>query len=143
MGKTSSVLGTFLLGGIIGAAAGLLFAPRTGRETREYLSDKAVEYWDRADEFYEVGRERAADVYEVGRERALEMYEIGLERAASTGDQVRTKIDAARERLIESLPSDGTVAAEPAPEKVEPASAPAAKAEPAPAPEPTAKPATA
>ena len=123
MGKTSSVLGTFLLGGLIGAAAGLLFAPRSGRETREYLSEKGMEYWDRADEFYEVGRERAAEAYEVGRERAIEMYEIGLEKAAATGDQVRTKIDAARERLIDSLPADATVAAEPAPEKVEPAAA--------------------
>lgn len=103
MGKTSSVLGTFILGGLIGAAAGLLFAPRSGRETREFLADRAVDYWDRADELYEVGREKALDAYEVGRERAYEAYEVGREKAAVTSDQVRHKIDAARERLIDAL----------------------------------------
>lgn len=113
MGKTSSVIGSFLVGGLIGAAAGLLFAPRSGRETREYLADKAVEYWDRADEMYEVGREKALDAYEVGRERAMEAYEVGREKAVVTTDQVRHKIDAARERLIDALavePEDGVLA---------------------------------
>lgn len=113
MGKTSSVIGSFLLGGLVGAAAGLLLAPRSGRESREFLADKAVEYWDRADEMYEVGREKALDAYEVGRERALEAYEVGREKAVVTTDQVRHKIDAARERLIDALaPDDADLAAD-------------------------------
>lgn len=112
MGKTSSVIGSFLVGGLIGAAAGLLFAPRSGRETREFLADRAVEYWDRADEMYEVGRERALDAYEIGRERAYEAYEVGREKAAVTTDQVRHKIDAARERLIDALATEEPVEGE-------------------------------
>lgn len=128
MGKTSSVIGSFLVGGLIGAAAGLLFAPRSGRETREYLADKAVEYWDRADEMYEVGREKALDAYEVGRERALEAYEVGREKAVVTSDQVRHKIDAARERLIDALADEGELADE---QEGEPMAAEPVAAEPA------------
>ena len=32
-------LGWFFLGGIVGAAAALLLAPKTGKETRELLSE--------------------------------------------------------------------------------------------------------
>lgn len=122
MGKGNGI-SSFILGGLIGAGLGLLFAPRTGRETREYLSDKALEYWDHADEFYESGREFAADayyagrdmateayqtgrdmateVYNTGRDMATEAYHSGRERASEVSDNVRTKIDEAREKLFE------------------------------------------
>jgi len=51
-GKTSAVLVSFLLGGIVGAALGVLFAPRSGKETREQLNG-----W--IDETVEKGKERA------------------------------------------------------------------------------------
>jgi gas vesicle protein len=35
-------LGWFLLGGVIGAAAGLLLAPRAGREMREMLAERRL-----------------------------------------------------------------------------------------------------
>jgi len=40
MNKTTS----FILGAIVGAAAGLLFAPQTGRRSRALIRDKAVRY---------------------------------------------------------------------------------------------------
>ena len=117
MGRTTSVLGSFLLGGIIGAGFGVLFAPRSGAETREYLSEKALDYWEQADEAYEVGRERVLDFYETGLERATDVVEVGREKAAEATDQVRHTLDAARERLIgaldhEEVVEDDTVAGE-------------------------------
>ena len=38
----------FILGAATGAAAALLFAPRTGKETRQLLSDKIEDVADRA-----------------------------------------------------------------------------------------------
>lgn len=38
-GKTGAVITSFLLGGIIGAALGVLLAPRSGKETREQLNE--------------------------------------------------------------------------------------------------------
>jgi gas vesicle protein len=52
-----SVLVAFLVGTVAGAALALLYAPATGRETREFLGEKARE-----------GRERATDAAEKGRQ---------------------------------------------------------------------------
>ena len=38
----------FLLGGLIGGALGLLYAPRSGEETRKILSDEGQEIADKA-----------------------------------------------------------------------------------------------
>src|SRR5919204_616368 len=40
----------FLLGGVLGAAAALLLAPRTGRETREILAERSGDVARRAQE---------------------------------------------------------------------------------------------
>ena len=50
---TGTVLLAFLVGAIAGAAVALLYAPASGRETREYLGDKAREGARKATELYE------------------------------------------------------------------------------------------
>ena len=50
---TGTVLLAFLVGAVAGAAIALLYAPATGRETREYLGDKAREGARKATELYE------------------------------------------------------------------------------------------
>jgi gas vesicle protein len=51
------VLFAFMAGAAVGAAVALLFAPATGEETREYLSQRAREGRDRAAEAARQGRE--------------------------------------------------------------------------------------
>jgi len=87
MGKKSST-GSFVLGALLGAGLGLLFAPRSGEETREFLADKVLEYWDNADELYGNATDRAVELYSTSRDVALDATE-----------QVRQKIDAARAAL--------------------------------------------
>ncbi len=41
--KERSIVVPFLVGGIVGAALGLLFAPRAGREVRKQIKDLAVD----------------------------------------------------------------------------------------------------
>jgi gas vesicle protein len=36
---TTMIVGTFLLGGILGAVVGLLYAPKSGRKTRKDIAD--------------------------------------------------------------------------------------------------------
>jgi gas vesicle protein len=43
----SGIILSFLLGGLTGAALAILFAPRSGRETREFLGEKFREGADR------------------------------------------------------------------------------------------------
>ena len=59
-----SILLAFILGAVSGAAVALLYAPATGRETREYLGSKANEARDRAT----VMAERGRDAVQTGRE---------------------------------------------------------------------------
>ena len=70
-----SILLAFILGAVSGAAVALLYAPATGRETREYLGDKARE-----------GRERAADAAA----RGTRGHQSGP-RHADHGDRARAR----------------------------------------------------
>jgi gas vesicle protein len=45
---TRPVLSGFLVGSVVGAATALLFAPRSGEETRTEIRDKAIELRDQA-----------------------------------------------------------------------------------------------
>lgn len=54
--RTNGILG-FLAGAAVGAALGVLFAPRSGKETREGIRTKAGEMKDDLDEFIERAKE--------------------------------------------------------------------------------------
>lgn len=75
----------FIVGGAIGAIGGLLFAPRSGQETRERIKE-------RADEMMEEGREQ----YEMQRSRMGEM-------AQEQGQVIRGRIEEARGRLVKGV----------------------------------------
>ena len=85
-GGAGSVLLAFLLGAVSGAAVALLYAPVTGRETREYLSEKARE-----------GRERATDAAEKGRHaisQGRETVATAIERGREAYQQARSRDNA-------------------------------------------------
>jgi gas vesicle protein len=72
---SGGVLLAFILGAVSGAALALLYAPATGKETREYLGqkaregrDRAAEVADRGREMVNQGRETLANAVERGRE---------------------------------------------------------------------------
>jgi gas vesicle protein len=70
-----SILLAFILGAVSGAAVALLSPPATGRETREYLGEKAREGRDRATEAAEKGRKMVSQ----GRETLSNAIERGRE----------------------------------------------------------------
>ncbi|MDZ4168459.1 MAG: YtxH domain-containing protein [Coriobacteriia bacterium] len=90
--RGGSVFGAFLLGGLVGAVLGLLFAPRSGKETREIITARAEEYWGEGLEMYESGREKVTEAYSSGKEKVVE-----------SSEQLRGKIDEARGRLQEQV----------------------------------------
>ncbi|MDR0350592.1 MAG: YtxH domain-containing protein, partial [Coriobacteriales bacterium] len=78
-------LGSFLLGGAIGAGVALLFAPRSGEETRALIAEKADECWGRGQAWYDQGKTRFQD--------SVASVPPTVTR---TGDELRAKIDNAR-----------------------------------------------
>jgi gas vesicle protein len=82
-GGAGSVLLAFLLGAVSGAALALLYAPATGRETREYLGDRARE-----------GRAKAAEAAAKGREainQGRETLTNAIERGREAYQQARSR----------------------------------------------------
>ena len=72
------ILLAFLLGAVSGAAVALLYAPATGRETREYLGEKAREGRERANAMAEKGRQafnEGRDTLATAIERGREAYQ--------------------------------------------------------------------
>lgn len=73
-----SVMLAFLVGAVAGAAVALLYAPAAGRETREFLGEKAREGRDRATEAAAKGREaigRGRETVAAALERGREAYQ--------------------------------------------------------------------
>jgi len=59
----------FVIGGLIGAGLGFLFAPRPGRETREKIKERGEESGKKLREAVESIRERAERLAEAGKEK--------------------------------------------------------------------------
>jgi gas vesicle protein len=79
----------FLVGLGIGSLIGVLFAPKSGEETRKYLAKKASQGNEFARKQVRELRDRAEDV--VGRSK---------ETVAQTKEQIATAIDVGREAYI-------------------------------------------
>lgn len=79
-------LGNFLLGLGIGVGIGLLFAPRSGEETRDLLMNKADEGKDYLKQRTEGLREQAEDLLGKGRE-AVAKQRDNLNEAIEAGKQ--------------------------------------------------------
>jgi gas vesicle protein len=84
--NVGSKLSFFMVGLGIGALVGILFAPKSGEETREYLSQKADE-----------GREYAQRKARELRERAEDLVERSKQAASRQKDTLTAAVDAGRD----------------------------------------------
>lgn len=84
--STGRTFTAFLLGAAVGVVAGLLFAPRAGRQNRERLKDWAKELEDTADELLHEGREK-------GEALLREAVQQGKEKIKKTVNDARSKIN--------------------------------------------------
>jgi gas vesicle protein len=72
---TCTVMMSFLLGGLAGAAVALLMAPQSGEETRRRLGEFRDDVKDRADEYLHEAREKVDDAIERGKDMAHDARE--------------------------------------------------------------------
>jgi len=63
------------IGAVIGLAAGMLYAPHPGEETRQILKEKTREFKHKAVDAIEHGKEKAIDVIHKGEEKLLRKHE--------------------------------------------------------------------
>jgi gas vesicle protein len=84
--NVGSKISFFLVGLGIGALVGILFAPKSGEETREFLTQKADE-----------GRDYAQRKARELRERAEDLVERGKSAATRQKENISAAVDAGRE----------------------------------------------
>ncbi len=79
----------FLLGGLIGAGVALLYAPQSGKETREDLRRKSREFKDEAERQYQQALDRAIYAKERAEEQIDTLMKQGRERANNWRERAR------------------------------------------------------
>jgi gas vesicle protein len=101
----TSVLGGFLVGSVIGVATALLFAPRSGEETRAEIRDKAVELRDRTTETVKdtvsQAKSRASELKENVREKTEELKQRGKYTINKQLDRVSQAAETGKEKIQE------------------------------------------
>ena len=65
--SSGSVLLSFLLGGVVGAGLALLFAPQSGRETRQKIKDLSDDVKEKSAEYVNQAKEKATSLVEEGK----------------------------------------------------------------------------
>jgi gas vesicle protein len=121
--RRSAGVAAFVYGALIGAGVALLFAPRSGRETRDELRAGAKRVRSRAEDAVRQVQDTVTGTFEDVREEvndrldaAREAFEAGRHAARSTRDEmeqrvrqaragVRAGVDAARHHEAESVES--------------------------------------
>ncbi|HEV3279444.1 MAG TPA: YtxH domain-containing protein [Terriglobia bacterium] len=68
--SNGNVVSAFLVGAVVGAAAALLLAPKSGEETREWISDNARKGYKEASRAVEDAVARGADAVQRGKDLA-------------------------------------------------------------------------
>jgi gas vesicle protein len=98
--NVGSKISFFLVGLGIGAAVGVLFAPRSGEETRGLITQKAGEGREFLNERASEGKEYAARKARELRERADDLIERGKDVAARKKESISAAVDAGREAYL-------------------------------------------
>jgi gas vesicle protein len=98
-----SGFGYFLLGLGIGVAAGILWAPRAGEETRQIIADKAGEGADylkaRAQEGTDYVRQRTEDL----KQSATDLYDKGRSTVARQKDTLNAAVEAGKQAYRDAV----------------------------------------
>jgi gas vesicle protein len=107
----------FLVGGLLGAAVALLYAPRRGEETRRILFDTSLEYKDKALSTYQDAKataqsaladaeERLGTLSEEGKVRLGKLQEIGKSTLQEQKESLKSGLKEAKRTISEPVESE-------------------------------------
>lgn len=104
-GTTGSMLTGFLVGGLVGAATALLFAPRSGEETRAEIRDKAIDLRDRTTETVKdtvsEAKSKANELRDNVWEKADELKQRGKEVVSQQLDHISHTAETGKKKVQE------------------------------------------
>jgi len=105
--NSASGLGWFLAGLGIGALAGVLYAPKSGRETRDELASSARDAREKANEYVDEGKEQLGEYYEKGRTQWSEYVDKGKDYLQDQQTRVNAAVDAGRQAFGKATEQTG------------------------------------
>jgi gas vesicle protein len=95
-GSSGGGFGWFLAGLGIGALVGVLYAPKSGKETRDDLVAGALEARDKANQLYSQGRQQAGQYVQQGKETLGQYVAQGKDAAGQYVDKGKEYYDKGR-----------------------------------------------
>jgi gas vesicle protein len=101
MDKSGDFVAGLLVGGLIGAVIGILYAPKSGRETREELGAKAEQLLAKAKDEYDRAVEKSRKTYEEAIAKLKAAEESALEKVEEVGEKVDEMAGQGKEALLE------------------------------------------
>ena len=105
VGAGRHVFKGLLIGSLVGAATMLLFAPRSGQETRAEIRDKAIELRDRTSETVKdtvsQAKTKASELRENVWDRAAEVKQRGKQTARQQLERATEALETGKERVQE------------------------------------------
>ncbi|MDZ7270933.1 MAG: YtxH domain-containing protein [candidate division KSB1 bacterium] len=99
--ETGAFVKGLLIGGAVGAILALLYAPKSGKETREDIKRRTEEFLEEADRELAELKRRAANLVSQGRRKAEELAEEAEERVEKTKGAIAEKTGRLR-RAVEA-----------------------------------------
>lgn len=94
--RSGSGLAPFIWGALLGAAAALLLAPKSGAETQQELKERARRLRERAEEKAGELQETFQDAFSQGRRQVEDGYETAKRTVSEGRQRARQAIDAGR-----------------------------------------------
>jgi len=94
--NSSGTVLAFILGGLIGAALGVLYAPGSGKETRKKIKNLTGDLIDNAGDFVEDVKEKTINVVENAKEKVNSTFEDAKEKLNSKKERLEFAFEAGR-----------------------------------------------
>jgi len=101
MKVAAGALAGLVVGGLIGAAIMMIYAPQSGAKTRKMLRKKAMALRSQASETAEDARERAEEALDAAVERAREASDELRDRAEKLQKRGQKTLDEQKERVAD------------------------------------------
>jgi gas vesicle protein len=101
MKVAAGALAGLVVGGLIGAAVMMIYAPQSGAKTRKMLRKKAAALRSQASDTAEEARDRAEEALDAAVERAREASEELRDRAEKLQKRGQKTLDEQKERVSE------------------------------------------
>jgi gas vesicle protein len=97
--RNGDLLKGLIIGGIIGAALGILYAPKSGKETREDIAHKTEDLLNKAKEEYEKALTKSKAAYELTVKRFQELELSAKEKV----EEVESKVSKLAHKSAEAV----------------------------------------